>query len=181
MFIKLGTDPLQRIAVSPVQDDALLCDVQIQAGALSAQWRDVPRAQVALAKVLEGTADKKQYDYANLASGDYAAIGASLIVMTDGSDASVQDVSLGEQTPVPADDDLRISASLIAAFATAAYAAETLAPLIAGTAASCFQSAIDNSNRVVAAGSSRFRSTFRRKVRSAWSPIPESSPTALRH
>ncbi|MGH8076672.1 MAG: LamG-like jellyroll fold domain-containing protein, partial [Lysobacter sp.] len=157
LFIKPGTDPLQRIAVSPVQDDALLCDVEIQAGPLSAQWRNVPRAQVAFATVLEGTADKKQYDYAKFASGDYAAIGASLIVITDGSDASVQDVSLGGQTPVPADDDLRISASLIAAFATAAYAAETLAPLSAGTAASCFQSAIDNSKRVIAAGSSLFR------------------------
>lgn len=156
---------LQKLSITPVDDDDLLCDVALTLGARSATWKRVPRAQDLFAAVLEGRAKKVPdkdtyvYDYAQLASGDYEAIGAALILVTDGSDAQLQDASLGDRTPPPVDNDLRASAALLSAFSTEAYPAASEVPTTTGSvAASTFQSASTGKDTPpLLTGSSLFR------------------------
>lgn len=148
---------LQTLALSAVDDDDLLCTVTLTLGAQTAVWKRVPRAQASFAAVLEGTAAKETYDYATLASGDYQAVGKTLIITTDGSDALLQDVTLGADAPPVADNDLRASAGLIAAFASAAYPAATDVPATAAVQASTFQGARDAQAAPLLTGSALFR------------------------
>lgn len=158
LFVRPGTGDLQSMRIAAASDP-LRCDVAITLGAMQATWRDVPRAQVVFAQVLEGTADAKTYDYATLAKGDYKAIGDALIVTSDGSDAAVQDAVLDHMSAVAPDDDLRVSASLFAVFATAACDARAPVPA-SGTAvaAATFQSARDSRfSDAISTGSSLVR------------------------
>lgn len=156
---------LQKLSITAVEEDDLLCDVALNLGSQSATWTRVPRAQDRFAAVLEGRAQKVPgkdtyvYDYAALASGDYEAIGAALILVTDGSDAQLQDASLGDKTPPPVDDDLRASAALLAALATEAYPAASTVPTTTGSvAASTFQEAsAGKDDPPLLTGSSLFR------------------------
>ncbi|MFL9584104.1 LamG-like jellyroll fold domain-containing protein [Stenotrophomonas sp. AB1(2024)] len=158
VLLEPNSGDLKTLAISAVADDDLLCDVAITQDAKTATWIRVPRAQGSFTRVLEGTAAKDEYDYATLASGDYAAIGKALIISTDGSDALLQDVHLGGDTPPVSDVDLRASSGLLAIFASAAYPAATDVPITpTAVTASTFQSARDAQDKPLLAGSALFR------------------------
>lgn len=142
VFVKPGSEVLKRISIT-TNADSLLCDVAIELGTLTAKWRDVPRDQVAFADVIEGVATARQYDYRGLASGDYANIGAALVLFTDGAEALLQNVELGGKAPPTPETDLRISAGLLSVFSTAPNDTAATVPVTAQpVAAGCYQSAL---------------------------------------
>ncbi|MEB4631492.1 LamG domain-containing protein [Burkholderia contaminans] len=108
---------------------------------LGATWQSVPRQQLTFARTLEK--DNPSYDYASLATGDFAAIGALLIATTNGMSATVRNLV---DTP-KADVDMLAGASLFGAFPTAAVGStERITAPIGPVLASSFQSAYYEQN-----------------------------------
>ena len=99
-----------------------LCSVDISLvdadQVLDATWTDVDRQQNVFAAILEG--DDPGYDYRQFAQGQYAEVGAALVIVTDGNTAEVSNVRrVAETDGLPSDDDLRVFASLFEPLVTA--------------------------------------------------------------
>jgi hypothetical protein len=127
--------------------EALRCDVDltmtISGVQHTATWTEVSRLQTSFATTIQG--DDLSYDYAHLASGDYAAIGAALVLTTNGAAADVDNVSLTAPTP---EDDLRVYGTLFEAFTTAPVSNREALPT-ASVAAVSFQRATASVDGVV--------------------------------
>jgi hypothetical protein len=150
--------------------DPLLFRITITAdttrGSLAAVWHHVPREQGIFGATLEG--DNPHYDYAEWATGDFRALGALLLVLSDGNEALIDDRPAGPG-PVEPDHSLRVGASFFCSFPTAPTARGALVPTTSKPVrAAAFQQARASGDAPVPAnadggimtsGSSLFRAT----------------------
>ncbi|MGR3938295.1 LamG-like jellyroll fold domain-containing protein [Streptomyces sp. BRA346] len=140
-----------------------LCTVELsltESGAAhTAIWTRVPRRQDLFAATIEGT--NGDYDYAALASGDHRAVGDALIVITNGSPAAVDDITLtSESGRLPPDADLRVHGSLVEAIVTAPVSAADRLSAPGTVEARAFQSAhaiLDGEEKPITGGSELLR------------------------